>query len=79
MSELIKFTKQDVDSLKQLGALLVAKARFSDLSIPEAVNLNRLLQAYNQITIKVEDHILEVLKVTPEVEEEPAPAKGKRK
>lgn len=77
----ITFTDDDVKTLRAFGKLLTEKARM-ELTIPEALMLNRYLSAYNVVVQKVEAHVLEVKRVVPLSapdggEEAPAPQAAK--
>lgn len=74
------FTQNDVQALVDFGKLIISKAKFTDLTVQEAVQLNRHLQAYNQIVTKIEAHILEVVKVTePATPEDSTEKKSNKK
>lgn len=61
------FTDEDVKKLREFGYLLNQKAKFFDMSITDSAKLVSYLQFYNQLAQKVEDHVLEVVKVhTPD-------------
>lgn len=70
------FTQDDVTKLEEFGKFLISKAVFNNISIQEAVALNRHLQFYNQIVKKVQDSIFEITKVTQADETKPT---GKKK
>jgi len=57
------FSEDDVKKLKEFGFFLNQKAIFNDMSIPDSVKLINHLQFYNQLALKIEDHILELKKV----------------
>jgi len=57
------FTEEDVKKLREFGYLLNQKARFDDMSISDSAKLISYLQFYNQLASKVEDHVMEVVKL----------------
>jgi len=60
------FSEDDVKFLDSFGDFLMKHMR-ADMSIPEAIQLNKLLAQYNGLRKKVQDHLLEVRKIhTPE-------------
>lgn len=63
----ITFTEQDVQRIKAFGSFLLSKALFNSLSINDALQLGVYVQFMNQLTSKVEAHVLEVISIkTPE-------------
>jgi hypothetical protein len=59
----ITFTEQDVQQTKAFGSFLLSKATFN-LSINDALQLGRYVHFMNQLTSKMEAHILEVRNIT---------------
>lgn len=58
----ITFTEQDVQQIKAFGSFLLSKATFQ-LNITEATQLNKYVYFMNQLTSKIEAHILEVVSI----------------
>ena len=58
----ITFTEQDVQQTKAFGSFLLSKATFN-LSINDALQLGRYVHFMNQLTQKMEAHILEVISI----------------
>jgi hypothetical protein len=59
----ITFTEQDVQKMRDFGSFLLSHAKFN-LSIPEAVKLNGFVGFMNQLSQKMEAHILELKSIT---------------
>ncbi len=64
----LTFTDDDVEQARGFGKFIQAKAEMK-LSIPEAVQLNRYLAFYNQLTRKIEAHVMELKKIVTAPEE----------
>ena len=73
------FVQEDLQALVDFGKLIISRAKFSDLTVQEAVQLNKHLQSYNQVVRKVEANILEVIRVTDSdvSDEKKSPKKAK--
>ena len=56
------FTEQDVQQIKAFGSFLLSKASFN-LSINDAMQLGRYVHFMNQLTSKMEAHIMEVKRI----------------
>lgn len=69
------FTEEELKFMDDFGRFLAERARF-DLSIPEAVQLNRYLAQFNSVRRKVAEHISELKRVTEP--EQPAKRSKKR-
>ena len=59
----ITFVEEDVKLLQQFGQLLVSRAKLK-LTIQDAINLGKYISHMNNITRKIEAHILEVKSIT---------------
>jgi hypothetical protein len=59
----ITFSEEDVKLLQQFGQLLVSRAKLK-LTIQDAMNLTKYISHMNNITRKIEAHILEVKSIT---------------
>lgn len=71
------FTEEDVKKLREFGFFLNQKAEFNHMSISDSAKLVQYLHFYNQLAQKVEDHVMEVVRVQKPAEEKPAkPKKG---
>lgn len=62
------FSEADSKALKEFGALLNNKAKFNDMSISDSIRLVTLLQSYNQVSNKVDEHIFELKKIVKPAE-----------
>lgn len=72
------FTDADVKALREFGSFIVEKAKW-DLSTKDVMALNRHFAAFNAITKKVEENVLELLKIekAPDAKEQKAEKKVK--
>lgn len=61
---MLTFTQDDVTKLHEFGKFLITKAVFNGVSIQDAIALNKFLQHYNVVVKKMEDSIMEVVKVS---------------
>jgi len=59
----ITFTEQDVQRTKAFGSFLLSKATFNNLSINDAMQLGSYVNFMNQLTQKMEAHIMEVISI----------------
>jgi hypothetical protein len=59
----ITFTEQDVQQMKAFGSFLLSNAKFN-LTINDALQLGRYVHFMNQLSQKMEAHILEVRSIT---------------
>lgn len=75
MAEQLTFTDEDVRNLKLLGEFLKVKGKFT-VDIPDVVDFYKLLVWYNNHTIKVNDHIMELKRVITEPKPEETAAKA---
>jgi hypothetical protein len=71
-----KFSDDDVKFLDSFGEFLM-KHMHADLTIPQAIQLNKHLAQYNQLRKKVQDSILELRAVHEKPAEAPADAAEK--
>lgn len=62
------FTKEDKDNAVKFGKILIDRVKM-EMTIPQLIEFHKLLVWYNSLTLKIEEHILELVKVT----EEPKP------
>jgi len=74
----INFLDSDVKSLRQFGQFIVQKAEWK-LSTHDAMELGKHLNAFNVITKKVEDNVLELHKIekSPDAKEQKTEKKVK--
>jgi hypothetical protein len=56
------FAQSDVDFMEAFGKFLVQKAKM-ELTIPEAIQLNKHLAQYNRITKLIDAHVMELQKI----------------
>lgn len=56
------FTDDDVQSLESFGKYVAQKATFN-MSVADMIAFHKLLVQYNQITRKVNDHVMELKQV----------------
>jgi hypothetical protein len=72
------FTQEDKDNAVKFGKFIVDHARM-DVSIPQLIEFHKLLVSYNAIVKKIDDNIMELIKVVEEKKEAELPKEEKIK
>jgi hypothetical protein len=60
----ITFTEAEVQFLDNFGSFISQKARM-ELTVPEAILLNKYLIEFNRLRNKISEHVFEVRQVIP--------------
>jgi hypothetical protein len=65
------FLSEDVQKAKSFGDFITTKAKW-DLTTAEAIQLNKHFIWYNQVVLKIEEHVLELQKTFEKKEDTPS-------
>lgn len=69
----LTFSREDADFMEAFGKFIAQKARM-DLTVPEVIQFHKYLVQYNQLTRKIDSHIMELIRVV-----EPEPTSEQKK
>ena len=63
----LTFSKEDADLLEAFGKFIAQKA-VMNLNVTEIIQFYKLLSQYNQVTRKIDAHVMELVRITEPTE-----------